>query len=122
MGLAAAIEDHPVRDGLDLTDQFIAVAVAMVIAGRRHSEFAFVRRQRGQGRQRVHPSWCNGGGRGVYRANFHTGVIQAREAKGEELNARLKADGYEVPEPARLHGSWKFYFTAPGGFTVEVLA
>jgi len=58
----------------------------------------------------------------VYPANFHIGFIQASEAKVDEINARLKADGYEVPEPARLHGSWTFYFTAPGGFTVEVLA
>jgi catechol 2,3-dioxygenase-like lactoylglutathione lyase family enzyme len=57
-----------------------------------------------------------------YPANFHIGFIQATEAKVDEINARLRADGYEVPPPARLHGSWTFYFTCPGGFTIEVLA
>jgi lactoylglutathione lyase len=33
----------------------------------------------------------------------------------------LKEDGYEVPPPAPSHGSWTFYFTALGGFTIEVL-
>jgi lactoylglutathione lyase len=39
-----------------------------------------------------------------------------------EINRRLKGDGYDVPEPSRQHGSWTFYFRAPGGFTIEVLA
>ncbi len=28
---------------------------------------------------------------------------------------------YDVPAPSRMHGSWTFYFDAPGGFMVEVL-
>ena len=33
----------------------------------------------------------------------------------------LRADGFDVPPPRRFHGSWTFYFRAPGGFTIEVL-
>ena len=57
----------------------------------------------------------------VYPMNFHIGFIQPSEEAVNEMNRRLKADSYEVPEPARLHGSWTFYFEAPGGFTIEVL-
>ena len=38
------------------------------------------------------------------------------------INQRLRDDGYEVPPPSRQHGSWTFYFRAPGGFIIEVLA
>jgi lactoylglutathione lyase len=58
----------------------------------------------------------------AYPETFHIGFIQESEARVNEINQRLKADGYEVPPPARMHGSWTFYFTAPGGFTIEVLA
>jgi lactoylglutathione lyase len=57
-----------------------------------------------------------------YPTTFHIGFIQESEARVNEINQRLKEDGYEVPPPARLHGSWTFYFRAPGGFTIEVLA
>ncbi|MGV3614243.1 MAG: VOC family protein [Fimbriimonas sp.] len=57
-----------------------------------------------------------------YPDTFHIGFIQASERAVDEINARLKADGYDVPEPSRQHGSWTFYFQAPGGFTIEVLA
>jgi lactoylglutathione lyase len=30
--------------------------------------------------------------------------------------------GFDVDSPSRPHGSWTFYFTAPGGFTIEVLS
>ena len=56
-----------------------------------------------------------------YPFAFHVGFIQPTEAKVDEINARLKADGYEVPAPDRMHGSWTFYFAAPGGFVIEVL-
>ncbi len=56
-----------------------------------------------------------------YPAGFHIGFIQESEQQVDEINQRLREDGYEVPKPARLHGSWTFYFKAPGGFTVEVL-
>jgi len=56
-----------------------------------------------------------------YPANFHIGFMQESEERVNEINRRLKEDGFEVPPPARLHGSWTFYFRAPGGFTIEVL-
>jgi lactoylglutathione lyase len=57
-----------------------------------------------------------------YPANFHVGFGQESAETVNEINKRLKDDGYDVPEPSRQHGSWTFYFTAPGGFTIEVLA
>ncbi|MGV3722722.1 MAG: VOC family protein [Actinomycetota bacterium] len=65
------------------------------------------------------------GKRGVepeYPASFHIGFGQESEARVNEINQRLKADGFDVPAPDRLHGSWTFYFRAPGGFTIEVLS
>lgn len=57
-----------------------------------------------------------------YPATFHVGFIQEGEDRVNEINRRLKDDGYDVPLPSRQHGSWTFYFSAPGGFTVEVLS
>src|ERR1043166_2070896 len=37
-----------------------------------------------------------------YPATFHIGFGQASEAQVNEINQRLKEDGYEVPPPARL--------------------
>ena len=56
-----------------------------------------------------------------YPATFHIGFIQDGEERVNALNRRLKEDGFDVPPPSRQHGSWTFYFQAPGGFTVEVL-
>jgi catechol 2,3-dioxygenase-like lactoylglutathione lyase family enzyme len=56
-----------------------------------------------------------------YPPGFHVGFIQDTEERVNEINQRLREDGIEVPKPARLHGSWTFYFQAPGGFTIEVL-
>ena len=56
-----------------------------------------------------------------YPAGFHIGFIQGSEEEVNHINQRLRDDGYQVPKPARLHGSWTFYFQAPGGFQVEVL-
>jgi lactoylglutathione lyase len=56
-----------------------------------------------------------------YPATFHIGFGQESAERVNEINQRLKEDGYDVPPPARLHGAWTFYFTAPGGFTIEVL-
>jgi lactoylglutathione lyase len=46
--------------------------------------------------------------------------MQDSEAAVNAINHRLKADGFEIPPPARMHGSWTFYVQAPGGFTLEV--
>lgn len=56
-----------------------------------------------------------------YPTSFHIGFIQPTPGAVDEMNRRLREDGYEVPPPSRQHGAWTFYFTAPGGFTVEVL-
>jgi lactoylglutathione lyase len=56
-----------------------------------------------------------------YPASFHIGFIQESEARVNEINQRLKDDGFDVKPPQRFHGSWTFYFRAPGGFTIEVL-
>ena len=57
-----------------------------------------------------------------YPGAFHIGFIQESPERVDEINRRLREDGYDVDPPARLHGSWTFYFRAPGGFVVEVLA
>ena len=65
-----------------------------------------------------------GAGRGnavSYPKTFHVGFIQPSEQHVDEINRRLLDGGYEVDPPSRQHGSWTFYFTAPGGFTIEVL-
>ena len=56
-----------------------------------------------------------------YPGSFHIGFIQESEERVNAINERLKIDGYEVKPPRRFHGSWTFYFRAPGGFTIEVL-
>ena len=58
----------------------------------------------------------------AYPQSFHIGFAQDSEEKVNEIHRRLLADGIDAPPPARLHGSWTFYFTAPGGFQIEVLA
>jgi lactoylglutathione lyase len=57
-----------------------------------------------------------------YPATFHIGFCQESEERVDEINRRLRGDGFDVPPPSRQHGSWTFYFRAPGGFTIEVLA
>lgn len=56
-----------------------------------------------------------------YSHLFHIGFGQPSEAKVDELNARLKADGYDVNPPERSH-AYTFYVKAPGGFLVEIMA
>lgn len=56
-----------------------------------------------------------------YPGSFHVGFIQGSEEQVNTINQRLRDDGYDVPPPSRQHGSWTFYFQAPGGFVVEVL-
>jgi lactoylglutathione lyase len=57
-----------------------------------------------------------------YPATFHIGFGQESPERVNEINRRLRDDGFDVPPPSRQHGSWTFYFLAPGGFTIEVLA
>ena len=55
----------------------------------------------------------------AYPGNFHIGFFVANEAKVDEINRRLQADGYDVAPPERHH-AYTFYVAAPGGFTVEL--
>lgn len=57
-----------------------------------------------------------------YPASFHVGFIQESPARVDEINQRLRDDGFDVAPPSSQHGSWTFYFRAPGGFTIEVLS
>jgi lactoylglutathione lyase len=56
-----------------------------------------------------------------YPGSFHIGFIQESEERVNEINQRLKDDGYDVRPPERHH-AWTFYVQTPGGFMVEVLA
>jgi catechol-2,3-dioxygenase len=56
-----------------------------------------------------------------YPKSFHIGFEQESEAQVNEINQRLKDDGYNVKPPKRAH-RWTFYVKAPGGFTVEVFS
>lgn len=56
-----------------------------------------------------------------YPKTFHVGFIQESEERVDEINRRLKGDGFDVKLPKRFHGAWTFYFRAPGGFMIEVL-
>lgn len=55
----------------------------------------------------------------AYPGNFHIGFFVESEAKVDEINHRLQADGYAVAPPERHH-AYTFYVAAPGGFTVEL--
>ena len=57
-----------------------------------------------------------------YPAGFHLGFIQESQQRVNEINKTLKDDGFEVEPPRNFHGSWTFYFRAPGGFTIEILS
>lgn len=56
-----------------------------------------------------------------YPSSFHIGFIQPTRARVDEVNQQLRDDGFAVPPASVQHGSWTFYFVAPGGFTIEVL-
>ena len=57
-----------------------------------------------------------------YPSSFHIGFIVESPDRVNEINRQLRNDGIATDAPAHLHGAWTFYFTAPGGFTVEVMA
>jgi len=56
----------------------------------------------------------------TYPKEFHVGFFQNTKERVDEIFERLQADGYASRKPKNLHGAWTFYFTAPGGFLVEV--
>ncbi len=55
----------------------------------------------------------------VYPDNFHVGFFLETEARVDQLNQRMRADGLDVPAPRREH-SYSYYVSAPGGVMVEV--
>lgn len=55
-----------------------------------------------------------------YPGNFHIGFFIDRKETVDELNQRLRQDGFDVPGPEDTGHSYGFYVNAPGGFTVEV--
>jgi lactoylglutathione lyase len=55
-----------------------------------------------------------------YPNTFHIGFIQESEDRVNEINQRMKDDGFDVEPPQRSH-AWTYYVKAPGGFIVEVL-
>src|ERR1051326_6188709 len=60
-------------------------------------------------------------GKVSYPPGFHVGFLQESEERVNQINHQLREDGIKVPQPARLHGAWTFYFQSPGGFLIEVL-
>jgi catechol 2,3-dioxygenase-like lactoylglutathione lyase family enzyme len=50
----------------------------------------------------------------------HIGFIQESREQVDAMNARLRADGWDAPEPRDYHGAWTFYFKAKGGYFIEV--
>lgn len=55
----------------------------------------------------------------AYPSNFHIGFFVDSESTVDEVNRRLRDDGYDVKLPERTH-AYNFYVSAPGGFTVEL--
>ena len=60
------------------------------------------------------------GTQGKYPGTFHIGFFIESKKSVDELNRRLKEDGFEVPAPENTGHSYGLYVKAPGGFTVEV--
>lgn len=56
-----------------------------------------------------------------YPSTFHIGFIQESRERVDAINRRLRDEGIEAPAPSVQHGAYTFYFTAPGGFTIEVM-
>jgi lactoylglutathione lyase len=55
----------------------------------------------------------------AYPSTFHIGFFIEEEDRVDEINRRLKEDGFDVAPPQRSH-AYGFYVEAPGGFTVEL--
>lgn len=55
-----------------------------------------------------------------YPGHFHIGFFVQNAAQVDEINRRLKEDGYDVPPPEHNNHAYGFYVKAPGGFTIEL--
>jgi len=56
-----------------------------------------------------------------YPKTFHIGFPQENREKVDQINQRLKSDGFNVNPPKEQHG-YTFYVESPGGFKVEVIS
>jgi len=56
----------------------------------------------------------------TYPKWFHVGFMQESDDKVDDIYDQLKSAGMQPGKPKNMHGARTFYFTAPGGFTVEV--
>ncbi|MFN8440824.1 MAG: VOC family protein [Caldilineaceae bacterium] len=56
----------------------------------------------------------------VYPNGFHFGFIQENREQVDGIYERLHAAGFANEAPRSVHGSWTFYFKAPGDILVEV--
>jgi hypothetical protein len=46
--------------------------------------------------------------------------MQDSDDKVDDIYNRIEMAGMQLGKPENMHGAHTFYFTAPGGFTVEV--
>jgi lactoylglutathione lyase len=99
------------------TQTFLAKYFGLKPMGHGNAKMAFLRDENGM----VLSLFSHGTSPPEYPPGFHIGFIQETEQHVNQLNLRLRLDGFNVPEPSRQYGSWTFYFTAPGGFMIEVL-
>ena len=56
----------------------------------------------------------------AYPRGFHVGFLQDSREEVDAIFARLEAAGIAHDRPRTVHGTWGFYFDAPGGVQVEV--
>ena len=55
-----------------------------------------------------------------YPGNFHIGFFVDARSTVDDINRRLREDGYDVLPPEDNNHGYGFYVNAPGGFTVEL--
>lgn len=56
----------------------------------------------------------------VYPNGFHFGFIRESREEVDALYVHLHSAGFASEAPRAVHGSWTFYFNAPGDILVEV--
>ena len=56
----------------------------------------------------------------TYPGQFHIGFFVEHAAQVDEINQRLREDGYAVDRPEHNGHAYGFYVDAPGGFTIEL--
>jgi lactoylglutathione lyase len=55
-----------------------------------------------------------------YPKTFHIGFILPSDRDVDEINQRLKDDGFDVESPSQQHGARAFSLQAPGGVKIVV--